>query len=55
MTKTKRKKPDLLPSILNDLRGQGYAIEKQHVLRDLRALQEHFTQLVCNDNSRDGR
>ena len=40
--------------ILDDLRGQGYAIEKQHVLRDLRALQEHFTQLVCNDNSRDG-
>jgi len=40
--------------ILNDLRGQGHAIEKQHVLRDLRALQDTFTQLECNDNPRDG-
>lgn len=40
--------------ILKDLRGQGYAIEKHHVLRDLRALVDSFPQLECNNNPRDG-
>lgn len=40
--------------IVKDLKGQGHAIEKHHVLRDLKALQEVFTQLECNDNSRGG-
>lgn len=44
----------LQPDIVKDLRGQGYAIEKHHVLRDLRALRETFPQLECKDNERDG-
>jgi predicted DNA-binding transcriptional regulator YafY len=40
--------------IVNDLRGKGYAIDKHHVRRDLKALLEFHTQLECNDNPRDG-
>lgn len=40
------------PEIVRDLKGQGYAVEKHHVLRDLKALAELFHQLECNDNSR---
>ena len=40
--------------IVADLNSQGYAVEKHHVLRDLKALQPLFRQLEMNDNERDG-
>lgn len=40
------------PEIVRDLKGQGYAVEKHHVLRDIKALEELFVQMECNDNSR---
>ena len=40
--------------IVADLSSQGYAVEKHHVLRDLKALQPIFRQLEVNENERDG-
>lgn len=34
------------------LKNQGFEVEKHNVMRDLRALQENFVQLECNDNAR---
>lgn len=42
------------PDLVKDLSGQGYTVEKHHVLRDLRALLEIHPQLECNDNSHNG-
>lgn len=41
--------------IVQHLVELGYPVEKHNVLRDLKALQEMFAQLVCNDNSRGGQ
>lgn len=41
--------------IVKHLAGLGYPVEKHNVLRDLKALQETFAQLECNDNSRGGQ
>ena len=43
------------PELVKDMTGQGYSVEKHHVLRDLRALLEIHPQLECNDNSLDGQ
>ena len=38
--------------IVEDIKGQGYAVEVHNIRRDLKALLEIHPQLECNDNSK---